>query len=186
MAKGKKGVAFVGKDFSKNYYTGLKGIYFHGILKTIAGIARLDRRNVRILDFGCGCGELKKLLGEKVTGFDVLPELSDVKDWRAVDFDVVAANEVFYLFSEKELEKILREFKAKNPGTELVVGIARQNLLGGILAVLAGEPDAHSNTLLPPQKELEILQRHFRLKARKSVFWLCDVFYFGPRRESGG
>jgi len=182
----KKGVAVVGKDFSKNYYTGMKGVYFRAIQKAIVGIAGLDRRTVKILDFGCGSGELKKLLGAKVVGFDVLPELSDVSDWKAVDFDVVVANEIFYLFSEKELEKTLLEFKAKNPGTELVVGIARQNLLGGILAVLAGEPDAHSNTLMQPKKELEMLQKHFRLKARKNVFGLCDVFYFKPLRGDGG
>ena len=70
-------------------------IYFNRILKTIIRIGNLDRRDVTILDFGCGTGYLKRHLPDKVIGYDVIPELTEVSDWRDVQFDVVVANELF-------------------------------------------------------------------------------------------
>ncbi|KKT57853.1 MAG: hypothetical protein UW81_C0004G0026 [Candidatus Giovannonibacteria bacterium GW2011_GWC2_44_9] len=110
------------KDFHEDYYAGLKGIYFRRILKAIIKIGGL--KNKRVLDFGCGKGELKKLLPNNVVGYDILPDLSDVADWRKVKFDAMVANEVFYLFSKKELENFLEELYKCNPKAELVVASA--------------------------------------------------------------
>ena len=163
------------KDFREDYYTGLKGIYFYRILKTIIRIGELDRRDVRILDFGCGTGKLKQLLGDKVIGYDLLPELTDVDDWWKVKFDVLVANEVFYLLTRPQLENFLAELEQCNPQAELIVGISRQGILNKSLKVLAGQKDAHAGTKLPPQEELAVLQGRMRLVKKKTVFRMCDV-----------
>lgn len=164
------------KDFRKDYYTGLKGIYFYSILRTIIRIGDLDNHDVRILDYGCGTGKLKSLLGKNVIGFDVIQELSEVPDWEKVDFNVMVANEVFYLFTEKELDKILDKLRLKNPNLKLIVGIARQSFPGKILKVITREPDAYSGTKLSAERELEVLSRKMHLVKKRSVWSLCDVY----------
>lgn len=158
-------------------YSGLSKFYFQHLLRQLVNIGGLERPGIAILDFGCGRGELKRLLaGAKVIGYDIIPELSDVADWRSVDFDVLVANEVFYSFSEDELESLLRELKRKNPALELVVGISRQGLLNNIGKYLLGRPDAHSATKIGPKKEVEILERHCRINRKKNVMNLAHVY----------
>jgi hypothetical protein len=64
----------------------------------------------------------------KVIGYDVVAELSDVDDWRKTKFDVVVANEVFYLFTAAQFTEFLAELSALNPSAEPVVGISRQGV----------------------------------------------------------
>lgn len=162
---------------SVTLYSGLSQFYFRHLLRQIAKVGRLERPNITILDFGCGRGELKRLLdAEKVVGYDIIPELSDVPDWRAVDFDVLVANEVFYSLSEETLESLLRELKRKNPALELVVGISRQGLLNNIGKYLLGRPDAHSASRITPKKEINILEEYCEVLAHDSFMALADVY----------
>lgn len=158
-------------------YAGLSQYYFRHLLEQIAKVGNLDRSGITVLDFGCGQGQLKCLLGsDKVIGYDIVPELTDVKDWRDVKFDVLVANEVFYSFSENALEHLLRELKKKNPTLELVIGISKQSVLNNIGKYLLGRPDAHSATKIGPKKERDILERHCRVVRRKNVMNLADVY----------
>jgi SAM-dependent methyltransferase len=165
------------KDWREDYYSGAKGIYFFAILKRIIALADLSRRDVVVLDFACGTGRLSQLLPGKVIGYDAVGELSDVDDWRKTKFDVVVANEVFYLFTAAQLTEFLAELRALNPSAELVVGISRQGILNNILKYLAGEPDAHEGTQLRPNEQLKILTQNLELLGHTSVFQLCDVYH---------
>lgn len=159
-------------------YSGLSQFYFRHLLKQIIKVGRLDRPGITVLDFGCGRGELKRMLGpEKVVGYDIIPELSDVPDWRKVDFDVLVANEVFYSFSEEALESLLRELKEENPALELVVGISRRGLLNNIGKLFLGRPHAHKASRLTAKMELYLLEKYCEVIARDSIMTLADVFF---------
>lgn len=160
-------------DFHENYYTGIKGIYFRRILKKIIKIGDLNSK--RLLDFGCGRCELKKLL-PSVVGYDILPDLSDVADWRNVKFDTVVANEVFYLFSRKELEIFLDELYKCNPKAELIVGISRQGILNNIAKYLGGVKDAYVGTKLSPSEELAVLKDRMNVIDKKTVWFMCNIY----------
>jgi len=163
-------------------YSGLSQFYFRYLLHQIVKVGELTRPGITILDFGCGRGELKRLLGAKnVIGYDIIPELSDVPDWREVDFEVLVANEVFYSFSEEALESLLHELKQKNPALELVVGISRQGVLNNLGKYLFGRPDAHAATKIGPRIEVDILERHCRLIRRKNVLNLANVYVLAFR-----
>ena len=160
-------------------YSGLSKFYFRGLLTQIVRSGRLNRPGICILDFGCGRGELKRLLtGANVIGYDIIPSLSDVMDWRSIDFDVLVANEVFYSFNPCDLETLLMELKSKNKALELVVGISRQGLLNNIGKYLLRRADAHSATQIGPKEELEILKKHCNISNKRTVLNLADVYSF--------
>ena len=164
------------KNFTIDYYSGLKGIYFKKILITIIRLGELDRPDIRILDFGCGTGRLSELLPGKVIGYDINPKLSEIGDWRKALFDVVVSNQVFEYFTASELSSFLTELRLINPDVELIVGTSRQRMLNAILAYLAGESDAHADAKLRPNEELELLKGHFEVQSRANVFQLCDIY----------
>lgn len=158
-------------------YGCITGIYFKRILNTIISVGELNKRDVSVLDFGCGHGFLKKILSNKnVINYDIVEHLSDVSDWREVDFDVIVANEVFYSFNQNQLNELILEFKEKNNRLELIVGISRQSLLNNIGKVVLGHKDAHEGTILGPEEELMVIKRYMRVVKQKSVFSLMDIY----------
>lgn len=158
-------------------YSGLAKFYFRYLLKQLIKVGALERPGITILDFGCGNSELKRILpNANVIGYDIIPALTDVDDWRNVNFDVLIANEVFYSFEEHQLAALLDELRRKNNKLELVAGISRQSIVNNIGKFLLGRPDAHSATKIGPKKELEILRRYCEIKHKKNVFYLADVF----------
>lgn len=158
-------------------YRGVASIYSRHLLNKIIDLGGLDQHASQILDFGCGTGELKRLLNNgKVVGYDAIPSLSDVQDWRTVDFDVFVTNQVFYSFAEDDLRKLLSELKRRTPNLQLVVGISKQGLLNNIGKYLLGRPDAHSRTRLPPRQELSILREFCTIVRHTSVLGLADVY----------
>ena len=160
-------------------YSRIAGIYFKKILKTIISIADLDKRDVVILDFGCGHGVLKGMLGsEKVINYDIVTHLSDIDDWKKVDFDVVVVNEVFYSFSREQLNETLRAFREKSCDMELIVGMSRQSWLNEFGKFILGYNDAHDGTLIKPEEELAIIKQHMRMVKHASVFMLMDIYSF--------
>lgn len=158
-------------------YSGLAGRYFHYLLSRLIKAGDLAGSRGKILDFGCGMGQLKRRLGaDKVIGYDIIPNLSDVADWRTAEFDTLVANQVLYCFTEAELSSLLVELKRKNPQLRLVIGISRQGVLNNIGKHLLRRPSAHSRTKIGPQREAEILLKHCDLIRRKSVLGLSDVY----------
>lgn len=166
-------------------YVGFGGFYSRYLLKQIIKTGDLGKSKATILDFGCGNGELKGLLGgSSVIGFDIIPALSDVADWRSVKFDVLVSNQVFYSFSESDLDELLRELKSRDPKLRLIVGISRQGILNNIGKYLLGKSDAHSRTQISPKREKEILKRYCDILQRKRVLGLADVYLLSFKSSS--
>ena len=162
-------------------YKGIPGIYFRKLLFTIIDLGRLDRNNLTILDYGSGYGVLKSIIKNRnktvnVINYDIEPDLTEIKDWRNVDFDVVVANEVFYTFDQVALEFLLVEFKKKNQNIEIIVGISKQSIINNIGKIIFRESEAHNLTLLNPKEEIAILLEHMEIIDHKSVWCLADIY----------
>jgi len=157
-------------------YKGISKFYFNYLLFEIIKIASLDSRDIKVLDFGCGKNQLKKILGKKVVGFDVIEELSDVSDWRALNFEVMVANQVFYSFTKEELVSVLEELKARRKKIELVVGISRQGLLNKLGKNLLGKFHAHSATKMDPKTEIAVLLKYCELIEKRNILFLSNIY----------
>ena len=164
------------KDFTKDYYKGLNGMYFFRILNTIIDMGDLRSRNVKILDFGCGVGHLSKLLPGKVIGYDVNPKLTEIGDWKKADFDVVVANQVFIYMPKNELLGLLEDLHEHNPDVEMYVGISTQGILNKMLRVFADQRDSYADGKLSPKEEISILRQKMNVMGKKNAFFMCDVY----------
>lgn len=154
-------------------YSGFAGIYFWRILKKIGKLGELD--SYQTLDFGCGSGRLKSLYPGTVVGYDVDPRFSETADWRTVKFDTVVINQVFYEMVEQDIVAFLEGLRVVNPNATVIVGIGRRSWLNRLGAWLL-RPDAHDKYRTSPEREREILLHYFRIEARISVFWMCDIY----------
>ena len=167
-------------------YSGISAYYFRYLLRVIIETGGIDVSGVTVLDYGCGHGELSHLAKHaNVIGYDIVEELSDVSDWRSVEYDYVVANEVFYSFSEEELDKLMIEFHRYRPSATLVVGISRQNILNNLGKMVLGRPNAHAGTKLSPLQELDVLCRHCDIVARRNVWWLANVYVLKFKNQAG-
>ena len=119
---------------NKNYYKGLVKFYFNKTLDSIIKIGELDKTQKNILDFGCGYGMLKKKLNiPNIFNYDIDPQFTEHDDWKNLNFEFFVANQVLYLFSKDELNKLLDELKYKNPELKIIVGVSYQNSFSKII-----------------------------------------------------
>ena len=172
------------KDFSEDY-KGLRSIYFNRNLKKIIKIGDLKKRTIKILDFGGGIGRLKQMLGDKVTTYDIQPHLSEMDDWKKAEFDVVVANQVFYLLKKEQLRKFLEELCEINPKAELIVGISRQGIVNNFLKYVTFDFDAYTDTKIKPKDELKILKEKLTIIKKASNFFMNSIYLMRFSKEGG-
>jgi len=163
-------------DWHIDYYTGLNGVYFRRILKKIIRVGNLKNNNKKILDFGCGVGYLKKIIGDRVINYDILKDLSSIADWKEAEFDIIVSNEVFHYMEKPELINFLYELYTKNKDVKMVLGVAKTNLLTKIAMTLSRKTDAHDGIVLNHKEIMDILKKKMIVIKKTSVFQMCDIY----------
>ena len=158
-------------------YSGIEGIYYRAILRKVIKMGQLDKLDVRILDFGCGQGKLKEMLKgtkSKVIGYDIDKNLTDVKDWKKVRFDVVVVNSVFYLMSARDIKHTIKQMLYFNPDTIFIISFSNRGWINKLFLKLTY--NNWDNTLTTPENELEILKQQLMIEKQESVWELSTIF----------
>ena len=157
----------------------ISGLYFNSILNNIIDLF-YTKKNLKVLDFGCGYGYLKKKLIKntkiKIINFDIIKRLTDMSDWKKVKFDYLVSTHVFMYLKKKELEKLLIDLKKHNNKLLLIVTISKQGLLNDIGKFILNEKNAHTGTCLQPLNELNILKKKMNIIKKINVFFLSDIY----------
>jgi SAM-dependent methyltransferase len=157
----------------------ISGFYFNYIIKNIFELILINKK-VKILDFGCGYGYLKKRLKKakniKIINFDIIKELTEIDDWKKVNFDYLVSTHVFMYLGPKKLNRLLLDLKNHNKNLKLITIISRQGLLNNIGKFILNEPDAHKGTLLNANNELKILKKKMRIVKKKNILCLSDIY----------
>ena len=163
-------------DYHHDYYKGLSKIYFNKILSKIIRLGNLNTEDGLILDFGCGYNYLKKRLNsKKVIGYDVIPEFSDVKNYKKLKPDIIVCNNILEHFTQNEIIRKIREFKMMNKNCKFITAIPTENWLSKLGMLITGITHAHDDHKTKLKDINKILKEHCYFIKRKNVFTLCEV-----------
>ena len=162
-------------DYSQDYYKGGAGFYFSRIINTIIDFGDLKNERGVILDFGCGVGHLKKAVGSSVVGYDIIPELSDVTDYRTLKPAVIVCNNILEHFDLGGVKKLMADFKKMNPKAKLVTAIPTENWLSRIGMFASRQREAHADHKSKLKDINTILHSYCTLHKRKRLFTLSEI-----------
>lgn len=170
-------------DYREDYYRGFSKIYFNRILEKIIEYGDLRSEPGLILDFGCGLGHLKnKLAGQKIVGYDIIPELSDVSDWRSLAPDQIVMSGVLEHLYGQEIESLIEELRSKNPRASLLVYLPTENRISKIAMRLAGQKNAHDDHVSKYQEVNRIIEKNYNLDKRCYIFFgMAQITRYVPR-----
>ena len=163
-------------DYREDYYKGIAGIYFRRVLQTIIRMGNLRKEAGLILDYGCGVGHLKHALPAKnVIGYDVLPELTEVKDYRKLKPSAIVCNAVLEHLTLEQLKKVIDDFKNMNKEALLITALPTENIVSRIGMVLTGYTEAHDDHKSTLEEVNGYLLQHCNRLGRKMIFTMMEV-----------
>lgn len=159
-------------DYREDYYKGLAGIYNHRNMQTVINFGNLENENGLILDFGCGVGHLKRKLNQKnVVGYDIIPELSDIDDYRNLKPSKIILISILEHINLDEIDKLLNEFLTMNPKAELMVLLPTENFISKIAMRLARQRNAHDDHVSKYKDINKVIEKYYYPKKRVYNFF---------------
>ncbi len=128
-----------------------------------------------ILDFGCGESVLKKkLLDKKIVGYDINPELSDVKDYKKLKPDVIFCSNVFEHLTKEKLRRTLKNFIKMKP--RYLVTIQPNEWLLFKLGGKLFRRKVYEEHILQRHEVYEEVSKYFKLITNKPILlWTIHV-----------
>ena len=158
----------------EDYHKGLVARYMNKIFVEIAKICNRDGEKL-ILDFGGGYGHLSKfLVCNDVVVYDVVPELSQVEDYRQLKPNIIVCCHVLEHMSSEDIENTMREFIKMTPN-KLIIALPTENIFSKIGVWITRLKSAYEDIPhLTTYKEVnKIVERYFKLVNRK--YLVCKM-----------
>lgn len=146
--------------------------YFNRVINTAIKMAR-PKLSETILDFGCGNQYLKKKMPQhNIIGYDIIPEMSDVKDYKNVDPDLIFASMVFEHMDAEELDKTLKSFNRARLITITPVENLFAKMIVKVIPSVSASWDDHK---LNHKQIYDVIRRYYYLKKEKNVLTEAKV-----------
>ena len=158
-------------------YSGVSKFYFEKIINTIIKEGNLHKKNLKILDFGCGLKFLQKKLNKKIYNYDINPELSDLEKWDIKTYDVVIFNHVIMYMNQKDLTKTLKKIKKLNNKCKIIIGIGKESILNRIAAYLTLRFDYLKKTKMNYLEQINYINKNFLVKKKKNIYFLTEIYF---------
>jgi len=163
-------------DYKEDYYTFPANIYFNMVVTKIVELGKLNEEKGLILDYGCGFGHIRRRLhkGVNIIWYDIIPELSKVKNYEQISPRVVIFGAVLEHLQKHEIEKLVKHFKKK--GTKkLIISLPTENWLSKVLMHIVGQSDAHEDHITTCLQAKRILSKHYNLIKRTHVLTMMEI-----------
>lgn len=159
-------------DYRDDYYWGPAAIYNRWNMRTAIRLGNLKKEEGTILDFGCGVGHLKKTLNKKnIINYDIIPELSEISDYRGLKPNKIVLISVLEHLHINEIDKLMNEFLIMNPKAELIILLPTENFISKIAMRLAGQSNAHDDHVSKYKEINKVIEKYYEPKKR--VYNFC-------------
>ena len=159
-------------NYKNDYYKGFSKIYFNKILDTIIDFGNLKNEKGLILDYGCGLGHLKKKIPQaNIVGYDIIPELSDIDNFRSLCPQKIILSGVLEHLCLNEIDSLLNDFQKMNSSAELLVFLPTENWISSIAMCLARQPNAHSDHVSKYKDINQLIEKYYQIYIRKYIFF---------------
>ena len=122
-------------------------------------------------------GFLKKKLikkGAKIIIYDKVKELSEINDYKKVNFDIIIFCQVLMYIDENEVKKIFNYLNSLEREITIITCFSQQTLVNKVFGYLLGHPNPHEDTVLFPDRENEIFKKYF-IKKKELNFYLFKL-----------
>ena len=155
----------------EDYHKGFVALYmnqiFHKII-TFGDIMNYDT----ILDFGGGYGHIKDMFPGDVTVYDIVPELSDIKDYTTWNGNIILCCHVLEHIPKDDIKVIMDNFVKINHD-KLIVALPTENIFSKIGVWFTKLKETYEDIPhVSNYKEVnEIVEKYFTLSKRKKVFF---------------
>lgn len=151
--------------------------YFEKKVNIAIWLANLNKED-KILDFGCGAGALKHKLrseGYTVTGYDITPEYSDIKDYTTVKPTKIFAMDVFEHMFIDDINLAVKNFKNMSPKFDFVVSIPIEGKIYKTIRKLAGKLPLDPGHITAFKEIKSLLDKEFEFIGSKNLINLSYV-----------
>lgn len=131
-------------------------------------------------------GHLKRILkGKNIVGYDIVPELSDVKDFRQLMPKKIVLSGVLEHLYLSDIEKLLQEFLGMNPWAELLVFLPTENFVSKVAMTLAGQANAHDDHVSKYKEINKLIEKYYYPEKRKYLFLkMAQITKYSPKKIS--
>jgi DNA-binding NtrC family response regulator len=158
-------------------YKGLSKFYFEKIIDTIIIDGNLSKKNLNILDYGCGLKFLEKRLNKKIFNYDIDKNLTEIFKWNTRAYDIVVLNHVIMYMSENEFFNLLKKIKNKNNKCKIIIGLGRESVLNKFLAYSMLRFDHLKNTKMNYKKQIKLIFKNLNIIQKKRIYFLTEIYF---------
>ena len=154
-----------------------ENIYFNKIVNEIIKIGNLKKTKKTILDFGCGNKIFsQKLPYSKILNYDINPDVTEIKNYKTHNFDIIILNHVLMHMNENQINNLFYNLKKINSEMLFLIGMGRQNVFSKLGKFILGQHKAHDKTYISYLDQLNLIKKNLKIINKKNVFYLTDIF----------
>jgi hypothetical protein len=136
-----------------------------------------------VLDFGCGGGYIKRTNPSfNIIGYDLNPKHTEIKDYTKIAPTKIFVMDVLEHIPLEEIKKIIKNFKKMSPEFDLIVAIPTENWVSRKARRLLGKPERVRDHITSLKEILQILNKEFEIKEKKSFLTVTYIARYNYRR----
>lgn len=160
-------------NYKTTKYSGISSLYFHKLITEIIKIYDLDKKDCKILDYGCG----EKVLSKKINclNYDIDPAYNEVEDLSNVEFDIVVINHVLMYISKENIENLFKFFYKKNKDLKFIFGLGTNNFFINTIAKIIYNKNAYRGTKISYQNQIYLIKKYFNIIKEKKVWGATHI-----------